>query len=189
MNCEEEILKEHSRKQTVRIADWIGPDPDRFAVLMNLFLNGDDPLPQRAAWIVGTCGEIHPELAAPWIGKMLEKAADPESHAAIPRNIFRLLSCIGVPKKYLGMAVTICFDAIASPSSPIAVKANAIKILTDSARKVPGIRGELNAHLDRLAPDRSAGIQSICRNMRKELAAMTSGRPQTSGRARAAGKR
>lgn len=156
---------------------------------MNLFLHGDEPIPRRAAWVVSTSGEAHPKLAVPWIGKMLEKSADPASHGAIPRNVFRLLSCIGVPKKYLGMAVTICFDAIASPSAPIAVKANAIKILTDAARNVPGIRGELNAHLDRLAPDRSAGIQSICRNMRKELAVMSSVRPRTSGRARAAAKR
>jgi hypothetical protein len=156
---------------------------------MDLFLNGEEPLPRRAAWIISYSCEAHPPLAGPWIGKMLEKAADPEAHNAIPRNVFRLLSCIGVPRKHLGMAVTICFDALASPSCPVAVKANAIKILTDAAAVIPDLAGELNGHLERLNADTSAGIRSICRTARLRLEATISGHLRTTGRAGGAAKR
>ncbi|HXX65530.1 MAG TPA: hypothetical protein VEO56_17135, partial [Bacteroidota bacterium] len=62
MNLEAEILEEHSRHQSDRIAAWIGSDRKRFAALMKLFLKGDWCLTQRSAWIVSICAERDPSL-------------------------------------------------------------------------------------------------------------------------------
>ena len=43
MNLEAEILREHSKRQSVRIAKWVGSDKRRFKELMVLFLRGDIP--------------------------------------------------------------------------------------------------------------------------------------------------
>mgnify|MGYP003376932866 CR=1 FL=1 len=49
MDVEKQLLLEHSGKNTDRFVQWIGHDPSRVKVLVEIFL-GDDPLlTQRAA--------------------------------------------------------------------------------------------------------------------------------------------
>lgn len=40
MNLVEEILKEHSKKQKDKIVNYVGNNPDRFAQLVDVFLQG-----------------------------------------------------------------------------------------------------------------------------------------------------
>lgn len=67
MNLKPEILKEHSKRQDLKIAKWIGKDPTRFRRFVDLFLNGETIITQRAVWTVGYCGEKYPELIEPWL--------------------------------------------------------------------------------------------------------------------------
>ena len=62
MDLEAEILKEHSKRQAVRIASWIGTGKKRFRMLMDLFLKGEYRTTQRSTWIVNLCAEAHPRL-------------------------------------------------------------------------------------------------------------------------------
>ena len=52
MNIREEILREHSKAQSLRKAHYIGEDKQRFEELMYLFLNDEYRVCQRAAWVV-----------------------------------------------------------------------------------------------------------------------------------------
>ena len=61
-NLREEILKEHSRAQCSKIAKWVGNDQKRFDELLQLFLNDEYRVTQRAGWPLGYCVEAHPEL-------------------------------------------------------------------------------------------------------------------------------
>jgi len=67
MNLEAEILKEHSKRNTVRLAAWVGADKKRFKELMDLFLKGEYRVTQRSAWIVRHCAEKHPHLITPYL--------------------------------------------------------------------------------------------------------------------------
>jgi hypothetical protein len=49
MNLRESLLAEHSKALTVRIVDYIGNNEERFAELMNLFLNDVPRITQRSA--------------------------------------------------------------------------------------------------------------------------------------------
>ena len=48
MNLREALLKEHSKVQTMRIVEYVGDDKERFAQLMDLFLNDVYRVSQRA---------------------------------------------------------------------------------------------------------------------------------------------
>ncbi len=52
MNLESEILEEHSKRNTIRLAKWIGSDKKRFKELMKIFLKGEYRVTQRSAWIL-----------------------------------------------------------------------------------------------------------------------------------------
>ena len=51
MDLRAELLEEHSKRQALRVADYIGNDPERFADLMCLFFGNEYRVTQRAAWV------------------------------------------------------------------------------------------------------------------------------------------
>jgi len=169
MDLENEILKEHSKRQTVRIALWIGDDPKRFKELMELFLHGDYVVTQRAAWIVSECFDRSPQLIPPWLPALLKKMQEPGVHDAVKRNTVRILQFVDIPKRLLGTAVSACFDFLNSPDTPIAVKANAMTVLLHAAEREPGLRRELEASIELQVPSMIPALCARSRIVMKRL--------------------
>ncbi|MBI5020721.1 MAG: hypothetical protein HZB59_04740 [Ignavibacteriales bacterium] len=169
MNLQSEILKEHSKRQVVKIARWIGSNPNRFKLLMDLFLNGEPIVTQRSAWIVGILGEKYPELIPPWLPAMLKKMQEPAVHCAVKRNVTRTLRYIEIPRKHLGKVVTICFDEIANPSSPVAIRAFSMYVLARIAKQEPAIINELRVTIEQLLPYAGGGLLACSRKVLKQI--------------------
>lgn len=129
MNLEREILKEHSKHQTVKIANWIGDNETRFADLMKLFLTAEYQIVQRSAWIDSRCAEQHPDLTKPWLSKMVSRAGEKNVHDAVKRNVVRLLQFVDVPHALQGKVANLCFDFLQDLKAPIAVKAFSMTVL------------------------------------------------------------
>src|SRR3972149_3193992 len=134
MNLESEILKEHSKKQAVKIVQWIGNNKKRFAQLMQLFLEGEYRVVQRLAWIVSLCAEQHPALVKPWLSRMIKKAQEKGVHNAVQRNVVRVLQFVELPTPLQGPAANLCFHFLQSPEAPIAVKAFSMTVLANIAK-------------------------------------------------------
>lgn len=143
MDLKEEILKEHSKKQSLAIAKWVGNDKKRFRALMKLFLKGEYRVTQRSAWIIGSCADAHPELIQPYLEKMLHKTQEKNIHVAVKRNVLRILENVTVPEKLTGMSATICFDFLADRKEPIAVRVFAMSVLAQIAKKESGLKEEI----------------------------------------------
>ncbi len=169
MNLEAEILKEHSKRQTVKIEKWVGGDPKRFRRLMKLFLGEDYRVTQRSAWIVSRCADHHPALIRPWLPAMVKKMQEPGVHNAVPRNVVRMLQYVDIPRPILGRVMGQCFDYLASPGYPIAVRANAMTVLSNIANKHPAIRGEIRALIEQMLPHAGGGLLSRGRKVLKQL--------------------
>jgi hypothetical protein len=169
LNLQSEILKEHSKRQVVKIAGWIGSSPNRFKKLMELFLHGEPIESQRSAWIVGYCGEKHPELITPWLPAMLKKMQEPDVHCAVKRNVTRTLRYIEIPRKHLGKVVTICFNEIANPSSPVAIRAFSMYVLAEIAKQEPAIINELRVTIEQLLPYADGGLLACSRKVLKQI--------------------
>ncbi|MCX6145534.1 MAG: hypothetical protein NTZ35_20190 [Ignavibacteriales bacterium] len=152
MDLQAEILKEHSKRQTVRIAKWIGPDKRRFRQLMELLLHGDRLVTQRAAWILSSCYEFHPQLITPWLPALLKKMQERDVHDALKRNVVRGLACIDIPKPLLGTVVSLCFEYLNSVDAPIAVKVHAMTVLQRVTKQVPDLKHELQTSIELMIP-------------------------------------
>lgn len=169
MELETEILSEHSKRNTVRIAKWIGSDRRRFRQLMDLFLHGDYVVTQRSAWIVGECYDQNPRLIGPWLPAILKRMQEPDVHVAVKRNIVRILQCADIPKPLLGTVVSLCFDYINSYQTAIAVKANAMTVLANAAEREPALLHELKASLELLLPSPIPAVNARARLVMKRL--------------------
>ena len=170
MDLEAEILKEHSKRQTVKIAKWIGPDKRRFRQLMELLLHGDRIVTQRAAWILSSCYEFHPQLVTPWLPDLIKKMQEPDVHDAVKRNVVRLLACTDIPQSLLGTVTSQCFDYLNSVDAPIAVKVHSMSVLQRVAEKEPDLKHELQASIELMIPYVGPACRARARIVIKQLA-------------------
>ncbi len=100
MNLRDEILKDHSKRQVLKIAAWIGNDEDRFRQFLQIFLNDDYIVVQRIAWVLSTLTEEQPEMVEKHIDKIIGRLDDENIHSAVKRNIIRVLQFLKFPVKY-----------------------------------------------------------------------------------------
>ena len=163
------LRAEHSKKQTDRIVAYIGDDKQRFAALINLFFQGEYRITQRAAWPLSYCVRRYPELIAPYYRQLLDNLGRKDIHVAVIRNTVRLLQDVSIPKRWHGRVMSICFDFVSDPETPIAVKAFALTILSNLSRDYPEIRGELKLIIEEQWERATPAFRSRARKILKGL--------------------
>jgi len=169
MNLVETLLKEHSKKQRDKVFSYIGKDPKRFAQLVGVFLTGPYRITQRASWPLSTCIEKHPALIGPHLKKILLNLQKPDLHDAVKRNTIRLLQYITIPKNLQGITCNICFEWLANPKEPVAIRAFCITVLTKLAIEEPDLKSELIAVIEQQMPYAQPAFLSRARKALKAL--------------------
>jgi hypothetical protein len=158
----------HSKSITLEIMDYIGTDKKRFSELMTCFFSDENRISQRASWVVGHCGEKHPELIYPYLEEMLDLLEQPV-HNAIKRNTVRIMAEMDVPEELLGRAADICFKLLDDPKEAIAVRVFSMSVLYNIVKKEPELASELRLILEDHYPHGSAGFKSRGRKILKAL--------------------
>ena len=101
MDIKAEILKEHSKIQTLKIVRYIGNDQSRFDKLIDELLKGEKKVAQRAAWIMSYSVAAQPSLIIPHLEALFENLRNPV-HDAIKRGTIRTLEYIEIPEELMG---------------------------------------------------------------------------------------
>lgn len=169
-----ELMREHSKRNIVRVTRWVGDDAHRFAMLMELVLNGEETVSRRASWVMSVCVERSPALSALWIRQLFGIMDDELSHPAVKRNTIRSLQFIDIPSRSRGHAVDLCITILRSVRSEIAEKAYAMTVLQNIVKKEPDLRDEAVLVIEPLMEYGSAGVRSRARKVMKALKALKS---------------
>ena len=103
MNLQTELLREHSARQTQRLADYACAHPSALAELLQLFWYGPGRERQLAA-------------AQP----------SPGQHPALRRAVARVLQFVPVPDEWQALAFDTCLALLRAPTEPVAVRAYAL---------------------------------------------------------------
>lgn len=166
-NLQSAILKEHSKAQCNKIIDWVGDDQKRFDELLNLFLNGEYRVAQRAAWPMGYCVEQHPGFIKKHFGALIQNLHKPGIHNSIKRNTVRILEVIEIPEKYQGEVMNCCFQYLESPTEAVAVKAFSLTVLGKLAKFYPEILPEIKLLIEEYSPNQTAAFKSRAKHLLK----------------------
>lgn len=153
------LLKEHSKRNTQRIIEYIGNDPSRLKELLNIFLDGDKRLSERASWPLSDVAKQHPALIKPHLKEIIHLLSN-SSHSSIKRNVMRLLQYIKIPKSLSGKVADYCFTCIGSETESIAVRVFAMQVLANLCVPYQELKHELIALIENIMPFGSAGIKS-----------------------------
>ncbi|MBI2730210.1 MAG: hypothetical protein HYX40_05575 [Sphingobacteriales bacterium] len=148
MKLREQLLKEHTKANCLRIVKWVGDDQKRFDELFALFMGDEYRVIQRAAWPVSYCVIDHPKLIIKHFKRLIGNLKKPNLHTAVKRNSIRLLQDIVIPEKYEGDIMNICFNYIAEPTEAVAVKAFSIRVIENLSKKYPEILQELKTIIE-----------------------------------------
>ena len=154
------------------LVHYIGKDTKRFSHLMELFFSDDNRLAQRAAWVMSHCVEKQPQLATPYIKKLVNQLYK-SNEDAIKRNILRILQLIDIPEPLWGETLEKCFEYLASNNEAIAIRAFSMTIAYNISQHVPEIKCELKALIEEIIIFGSPGLKSrgtkIAKKLEKEI--------------------
>ncbi len=169
MNLRETILSEHSKTNCDKIVAWVGSDKKRFNELVDLFLNDEYRVTQRAAWPLSYSAIAHPSLMKNNFERLLHNLRHPNLHDSIKRNTVRLLQQIDIPEKYEGEVMDLCFQYVESPTEAVAIKAFSLTILGKLAKKFPEILPEIKLLIEEQILHQSAAFKSRAKRLLKEF--------------------
>lgn len=165
MDIRQALVAEHSKRQTVRIVEFVGSDARRFKKLVEIFLSDEYVLAQRAGWAVTYCAELHPRLARPYLEKMLDRLERDDVHDAVKRNVARLLQYAEIPERLLGRTYSQCLDLTGDIKAPIAVRAFAMLVAARIAAGEPDLQRELCLVLEKHMPHAPAAFRARARKI------------------------
>jgi hypothetical protein len=169
MDLRAEILKNHSQNQARKVADYVGNNPARFKSLLEVFMRGPFRVSQRASWPLNLCVERYTKLINPHFPSILKMAKKPGVHAAVKRNIFRMLQFVTIPKRHQGHVTDIAFKFLMDTKEPVAIRVFAMTVLANIAMEEPGMKEELRIVIEDGLPYGSPGYVSRAKKILKQL--------------------
>lgn len=178
MDIRQELLREHSARQTRRLTVYACSHPACLAQLLQVFWYGEDRERQRAADVVGMVGERKPKWLLPHLPGLLA-AAQPGTgqHPAVRRGVVRALQFMAVPEEWQALAFDTCMALLNNPKEAIAIRVYALSAAASLAAPFPELTAEVQAAAHRaLSTTASAALRS---RVARELANL-SGLPRES---------
>lgn len=149
MNIIETLQKEHSKKISVAVADWMGHDAKRFAALIDIILLNEKDISNRAVWVLPSINDKYIDaLMQPHLKQLIPLLGEPV-HDGIKRNIVRLLQFTDIPEQLQGIALEHCFQLLNNPKEAVAIRAFAMTVLYNIALKEPDLAHELYDSIER----------------------------------------
>lgn len=170
-NIKEALTKEHSKRTTDMIINYVANNKKRFKELMDLLLGEDVLMVQRASWPLSYIAKKQPNLLAPYWQMLLEEL--PRSkHVAFNRSVFRSLSLVAnLPNEIHGRVINECMDTITNINKPTASRVYAMYTMANMVKLYPDLRDELilrvEPFLNHALPSMVAGTRTVLKQMQK----------------------
>lgn len=160
MDIRAQLLKGNSRTNADAVAGYIGADKARFMVLMRCMLDDDRRTGQLASHCATIVCDHFPELATPYVARLLGTLDGPV-HEAVQRNSIRMMQTCPLPEELHGRITEAMFAIIADPRRSIAQRAFAITVALRMAKTYPDLQHEFRMLLeDALRTDPGPAVRS-----------------------------
>lgn len=169
MDIRKSLVKEHSKSNTHKVADYVGVSKNRFNSLVKIYLSGPFRITQRAAWPLSLCVMRHPSLIFPHLTAILNFLKKPGVHDAVKRNTVRLLQFIEIPPRYQGKVLEICFRFLSDQKEAVAIRVFSMTVIAAIARQQPDIRKELIILIEDQLPYASPAFLSRAKKILKDV--------------------
>lgn len=165
----DQLLSEHSKANCLKVVKWVGDSPERFAELVDLFLNDEYRVVQLASWPISYVIEAHPGLIKKHLPRLVKNLERKDTHPAAKRNTIRLFQHIDIPEKYQGAVMNLCFEYVCDPQEKAAVKAFSLTVLENLSKQYPEIKPELKTIIEERWDTEGPAFRSRAKKIMKKL--------------------
>ena len=162
------LLAGNTRFNMNLVASYIGDDQEKFDELIELMLNADKPLRQRAAWALSIITDNKPRLIKPHETKLIEAFED-FSHTALHRCVLRYFASVEISEEKMGEMLNLCYKYLLDNKMPPAVKVHAMQIIFNISEKEPDLKVELKLTLESIIDEGVPAIKSRGGQILKKL--------------------
>jgi hypothetical protein len=143
MNLAERLNQTSSKAVVQEVVDFIGSDTIKFDELMQLFFGKNERIVKKAAWVMGHSVHKHPLLISTYLERML-LMLNLDLPDWVLRNIVRTIQVVELPEDLLGIAFERCYEFVAKPNSPTAIKIFSMTILYNICKREPELKNEVS---------------------------------------------
>lgn len=168
MNIKNELLKEQSKQQMTKVAEYVGDDVKKFEKLISYLKSNDEVLQSRASWAISTSFDLGCNLVPNYSDYYME-VLNKVDVVPVTRNLLRILQWIKTPKSIHGGLVDFCFSVVLNPSQTIASKAFALGVLYEMCLLYPALSKELLLVCETVGQNGSSGLKNRAAKISKKL--------------------
>ncbi|OYT15785.1 MAG: hypothetical protein B7C24_11225 [Bacteroidetes bacterium 4572_77] len=162
------IMQEHSLKHMEFIAEILQQKPDIIPQLLLIVYKEEHPISNRAAWPLRKLFDKKPALLEPYYDEIIAALPTIKS-SSILRTLLSIICRTTIDEKWHAFFLQYTSELIINNSTEIAVKAGAMDIFFQIAKKHRELFAELEQMMAYIYPDASRGIQNKCRNFTKSI--------------------
>jgi hypothetical protein len=163
------LIENRSKQTCLRIAHFIGHDPERFQDMVDEFFESPPREQDLIMWAMNHTVDQAPELIFPHLERLVHHL-QPSNRDPVKRGIIRILRDVDeLPEDIMGEVYTKIFEMVHNPGEPIAVRAFGIYVLTNIAMELPELKEELIPLFQDIYTYTEKGVQNVARNALKKL--------------------
>ena len=152
MDLKRQLLIVHNRQNADLIVKWIGTKQERFDELLNILLQGDFKMAQRASWPFCISAIRRPDFIKNHLPKIIENLKRADIHKGVRRNTLSLFVYSPIPENIEGEIMDMCFNFILDPGETTAIKSSSLGILEKLSKRYPEILPELKIIMEDQLP-------------------------------------
>ncbi len=153
-------LADSSRLLMDLTANMVYDEPELMKVLLEVALQQNASVAQRASRVMSICCETYPEMARPYLPRIV-KALKELKYEGPLRNLLKILADVplDLTERQQSAVINHCFDYLTGAYA-VAIKVYSMEVLFKLSSAYPEIGTELSHILEDQLPEASAGYRS-----------------------------
>jgi hypothetical protein len=163
------LQQQYSKAGMQHIAQQITSGAWPFSELWDLLLNGEAPLPKRAAWALDHTLELQPELFHTIIDEAAEALLQPQDDAVYRALLKGFNRLPAIPKEHQGLLFDRAIQWMLDPKAGVAVRVFSITLAAKIAAGTPELEEEVCLTIESQFDLASAGFQSRGRKVLRQF--------------------
>lgn len=163
------LSKKASRANSYQVAAMVGNDYQKYQDLIELVVNYECPISEKAAWAMNHCFEEGTGYFQDFFEELTPIIGDPKYSDSVKRNIVRVFQFVEIPEEYQSSIIDSCFELVGNKKTAIAVKAFALGVLENMVKLYPELKNELISAIELILPTASSGLKNRGQHILKRL--------------------
>ena len=165
---EDELQSIRSGGQSIYFAQRLESHSEDIPLVIQAMKNVKATIAWRAGWVLDHFERNNNKTLQPYLNQLIEILLQTPHHG-VQRHLTRILSNAPVSELEDGRLVDACFNWLLNPRTPIAVKANAMQILSNLCATYPELGQELKTVIDDGYENGTAAFKSRGRKILERL--------------------